>query len=101
MGLIPRSWLMAGALAAVLAAGGVGYRLGGDACEARSARLLADARERLIRNAELASRAEAARLAAEEDRIALQQTLEDAAHADPATHPDCLPVERVLRLRDR
>lgn len=101
MPLIPRAWPIAAALAAIMVSGVVGYQMGGNVCEGRHARALAEAQREAVERAEDAARAERRRLEEEASRLALQLELEDAANADPVSRPDCLPVERVLRLRDR
>lgn len=98
--MIPRSWMIAGAAVAIIAAGVVGYRQGYGMAEARMLRALQAEQAAVAKAAEIASRKEAERLAAEQERDALALALEDAANAEPATGT-CLPVSRVLRLRQR
>ena len=85
---------------AILAAGVVGYRQGVTVTEARMIRAQQEAQEAAYRAAELASRKEAERLALEAKRADLAQQLEDQAYAE-APSSVCLPVSRVLRLRQR
>lgn len=95
--MIGRGWLLAGAFAACGAAYFAGCYEGAQRERAAMQADLADAMGQAIRNAQMAGRAEAARLEAESARDALAQELEDAAHAEPAGG-DCLPVGRVRRL---
>lgn len=98
--VIPRAWMIAGAAVAVFAAGAIGYRQGYGMAEARMFRALQAEQAAVAKAAEVASRKEAQRLAAEQERDALALALEDAANAEPATGV-CLPVSRVLRLQQR
>ena len=78
-------------IAATIAAGVQGYRMGYAAAEAdQNAALLAqiEAGRKLDQ--------ERRRIAAERDSLARQ--LEDEANADPVVVDRCLPPERVLRL---
>lgn len=78
-----------------------GQRLGYAKAEAKHVILLHLAQIEAIRAAELASRKEAERLAAETARDNLAMQLEDAARAESVSNPICLPVSRVLRLNQR
>jgi len=60
-------------------------------CEARVEAAMEASRE-------ATAKLEAARLAAQAERDRLNQLLEDAAYAEPVTHPACLPAGRVFRL---
>lgn len=91
-----------GAVAGLIVAAGVwGYVKGFDAAQGRMFRDLQREQQAVMRAAELASRKEAERLAAEQERAALAQTLEDLANAEPVSSGACLPVSRVLRLQQR
>jgi len=74
----------------------IGYREG--AATSKDAVIISQKKQ--IAAAELASRKEAERLAAEADRDAFAHQLEDAANAQ-APSSVCLPVSRVLRLNQR
>lgn len=91
-------------IAVLMAAAFVAERLywaGWDAAMASIADDMAEAQRAAFEAAELASRKEAARLAAEAHREKLEQELEDAAMADPVTATACLPLGRVQRLNAR
>jgi signal transduction histidine kinase len=98
--LVARFWPALVALALIAGAWGHGRHTGVAACEAAHARAMDAARDAAMRAAELASRKEAERLAAEAERDAMARDLEDQANADPATG-DCLSVDRVRRLNLR
>lgn len=89
------------ALATTIAAFFYGQRVGYAQAEARQAIALQQAQAAAVRSAELASRKEAERLAAETARANLALQLEDAAREEPVTAPACFPVSRVLRLNQR
>jgi hypothetical protein len=92
------------ALAVVAALGAAGNRLysaGYAACAAENAAALERARTEAARNAEIASRKEGERLAAEASRARLAAELEDLANAEPVSGPQCLGVDRVRRLNLR
>lgn len=78
-----------------------GQRLGYAKAEAKHAIEMAELQADAIRAAELASRKEAERLAAETARANLAMQLEDQARAEKPTAPVCLPLPRVLRLNSR
>lgn len=78
-----------------------GQRLGYAKAMAEQAIVVAEAQSDAIRAAELASRKEAERLAAETARSNLAIQLEDAARAESVSNSICLPVSRVLRLNQR
>ncbi len=99
---LPNPWLILG-LCAVLAGGasliGVkAYRAGKGACEARHEAELNRAREAAAKAAEIASRRESDRLAAEAERDALAMELEDAARADPGAGACGLGADSLRRL---
>jgi hypothetical protein len=98
--ILARFWPALVALALIAGAWGHGRHTGVVACEAAHARALDAARDAAMRAAELASRKEAERLAAEAERDALARDLEDAANADPPTG-ECLSADRVRRLQLR
>lgn len=77
------------------------YWAGWDAAMASVAKDVAVAQKAAFDAAELASRKEAERLAAEAARAYLEQELEDAAMADPVTDDAFLPLARVQRLNSR
>lgn len=95
-----KGWLALGALAALAMAYSAGWYRGAEqaalAAEAATAQAMAQA----IRNAEIASRIEAERLAIEAERNALAQELEDQAYAD-TDDTGGLSRSRVDRLRRR
>lgn len=96
-------WRLALALVIVLAIAGAyvwGRRDGAALIEARHAVQLQRAQTKAVQAAELASRKEADRLAAQTELDDLARDLEDQANADPAGGV-CLPVARVLRLNRR
>lgn len=76
------------------------YSAGYSAGKAGMVEALRKEQSAVLRAAEAASRKEAERLAAEQERDALAQALEDQAYAEPVTGT-CLPVSRVLRLNQR
>jgi hypothetical protein len=98
--MIPRAWMISAAAVAILASGAIGYRQGYGMAEARMLRALQEEQQAVAKAAEIASRKEAERLAAEQERDALAQALEDQAYAEAVTGT-CLPLSRVLRLRQR
>lgn len=77
------------------------YSAGYAACQAERADALEKARSDAARAAELASRREAERLAAEARGALLAAELEDLANAEPVAAPDCLSADRVRRLNLR
>lgn len=91
-----------GALVGVLVAGFVAacaasFWQGARYAQAKHAAALLRAQNEAFRAAELASRREAERLAAEAQAADLARELEDLANADPASGTG-LPLGRVLRL---
>lgn len=100
-----RFYLALGLIAAVgLAAFWAGNRLfqaGYASCQAERALALEKARTEAADAAELASRKEAERLAAEAQNALLAAELEDLANADPVAAPDCFSADRVRRLNLR
>ena len=84
-------------VAAIVAAFFYGRHVGVGTAEVALARAQAEA----VQAAELASRKEAQRLAAETARASLALQLEDQARHEAPAHPVCLPVSRVLRLDKR
>lgn len=84
-------------VAAIVAAFFYGRHVGVGTAEVALARAQAEA----VQAAELASRKEAQRLAAETARATLALQLEDQARAEPPAPAACLPVSRVLRLNQR
>lgn len=92
--------IVAAVLAAVIGAYVWGRGDGRALAEAAHAAKMQRAQADALRAADLASRKEADRLAAEAARNDLAQQLEDMANADPAGG-ECLPVSRVLRLNQR
>jgi hypothetical protein len=77
------------------------YQAGYEACRAERAVALEKARSDAADAAELASRKEAERLAAEASRALLAAELEDLANADPVVAADCFSADRVRRLNLR
>ena len=88
-------------LAVAAAAFFYGQPLGYAKATATQAIVIQKAQADAVRAAELASRKEAERLAAETARATLAIQLEDAARAESVSNPICLPVSRVLRLNQR
>ncbi len=86
---------------AIAAAFLYGRHVGSTAAEARHAIEIAAAQGAAVRAADLASRKEADRLAAETARSNLALQLEDLAREEPVSNPVCLPLPRVLRLNGR
>ena len=74
------------------------YHRGQADCEGRHAAALARAQADAIRAADMASRKEADRLAAEDEALRLARELEDAAHADPDADRPCLSADSVRRI---
>lgn len=96
-------WLAAAviaAFAALASAFGVGWYAASTTAARDAAEAMARAQAAIVRNAELASRKEAERLALEAERDALAQSLEDQAYADADTSGG-LRGDRVVRLRGR
>lgn len=93
--------VLIGAVVIAIAAFFYGQRLGYAKAQAENAIVLREAQADAVRAAELASRKEAERLAAETARANLALQLEDAARAESISNPVCLPVSRVLRLNQR
>lgn len=93
--------LIAGALLVVIAAFFYGQFIGAQSAKAQYLQALNKAQTETIRAAELASRKEASRLAAETARADMVLQLEEAARAEIPTNSSCLPVSRVLRLNQR
>lgn len=85
---------------AIAGAYGWGRRDGAALADARHATAMQRAQVEVVQAAELASRKEADRLAAQVALDDLARDLEDQANADPAGGV-CLPVSRVLRLNRR
>ena len=100
-----RAYLAAGGVLAVVLglawAGNALYRAGYSACQTERAATVEKARTEAAAAAELASRKEAERLAAEASRAALAAELEDLANAGPVGVPECLSADRVRRLNGR
>lgn len=94
-------WIELILVVAVVAAFFYGQRIGYSKAEATHAVAMQQAQASAVRSAELASRKEAERLAAETARTNLVLQLEDAAREEPVTAPACFPVSRVLRLNKR
>lgn len=86
-----RPWIVAASLAIVLAAVAVGYRRGAADCRAEY-----QARE--LAHIEVSRKLDDARRAAERVRDALSRQLEEEAHADLVSVPECLGAGRVRRL---
>lgn len=86
---------------ATVAAFGLGGWAGIEWQQGRQASAELAERQRQDTRTVLAFSAEAERLDAQADTIALSRQLEDAAYAQPVANPVCLPVERVLRLDQR
>lgn len=78
-----------------------GRHVGVVATEAQYLLTVQKAQQEAIKAAELASRKEADRLAAETARANLVLQLEDLARAEPPAPAACLPLPRVLRLNSR
>lgn len=97
---MPR-WTSLILVAVIVGAFFYGQRLGYTQAEAKHAIALQQAQAAAVRSAELASRKEAERLAAETARANLALQLEDAAREEPVSAPACFPVSRVLRLNQR
>lgn len=93
---------LAVATGAVLGWGGKRlYEAGYAACQAERAVAVEKARREAADAAELASRKEAERLAAEASRALVAAELEDLANAEPVGAAECLSVDRVRRLNRR
>lgn len=86
-----RPWIVSLALALLLAAVAIGYRRGAADCRAEY-----QARE--LAHIEAGRKLDEARRAAERARDALSRQLEEEAHADPVSVPQCLDAGRVRRL---
>ncbi len=86
-----RPWILAAAVALVLAAAALGYRRGAADCRAAF-----QARE--LDHIEAGRKLDEARRAAERARDSLSRELEEQAHADPVSVPQCLDAGRVFRL---
>lgn len=99
--MTPRLIALLALFAALVGFGLWSFDQGYDAATASFARDMAEAQQAAFEAADLASRKEADRLAAETARAALEQELEDAATADPITDDACFPLGRVLRLNAR
>ncbi len=104
-GLLRNPLAIGWAVAAVMALTGGAYTLGriqgAAAANARYVAAQARLQAQVIRAAELASRREAARLAAEAARRKLEQELEDAARQDPNAGRIALGADSVRRLNRR
>ena len=77
------------------------FEAGYASCQAERAAALEKARADAVVAAELASRKEAERLAAEAQTALLAAELEDLANADPVVAADCFSADRVRRLNLR
>lgn len=95
-----KGWLALAALAALALAYSAGWYRGNEQAALAAKAATAQAMAQAIRNAEIASRIEAERLAIEAERNALAQELEDQAYAD-TDDAGGLPRSRVDRLRRR
>ena len=93
--------VLIGAVAIAIGAFFYGQRLGYAKAQAEQAVAVQKAQAEAVRAADLASRKEAQRLAAETARANLAIQLEDAARAEPPTATACFPASRVLRLNQR
>lgn len=98
---MPNPWLMLAVVLALAGAAAQGYRMGGNAAEARHSAALVAAQAVATRNAELASRKEAARLALQAERDQLQRNLEDIANEDPDAGRPAIGLGSVQRLNRR
>lgn len=94
-------WLALIAAVLIAVAFFYGQHVGRTSERAKAAVALQKAQAQVIHAAELASRKEAERLAAETARSNLALQLEDQARAEAVSTPVCLPVSRVLRLNQR
>jgi hypothetical protein len=105
MGLIGRPAMLGWALAGLMALTGGAYTLGHHqgvaAASARQAVEQAHLQLQMIRAAEIASRKEAARLAALQKADELSKELEDAAHTDRNAGRIALGADSVRRLNRR
>jgi len=105
LGLLGRRAMAGWALAALLAVTGGAYTLGriqgAAAANARQAAARARLQTRMIRTAEIASRREAARLAAEQQVQQLSRELENAARTDPRADRIAIGADSVRRLNRR
>ncbi len=99
MGLKP--WLMTAALAAIIAAGVIGCRIGYVIADRAHARALLKAQGEAFENAERLSRIEAERLRENAAYEQLSRALEDQARADSDDGQCALPAGRVRRLNLR
>lgn len=95
-----RAWIIAAAFVLLVSAYAFGRVEGARIEQAAMSARIADALQRAAHNAELLSRKEQQRLAAESDRAAIAQDLEDQANAQNAAGV-CLPYDRVRRLQLR
>ncbi|WP_128254447.1 hypothetical protein [Falsirhodobacter deserti] len=93
-------WVLA-VLLLCAASGAQGWRMGHGAAETEAALALSAARAEAFRAAQLAGRAEIARLVAAAERDQLAQALEDAAHADPDADSVVLRADSVRRIARR
>ena len=105
LGLIGRPAMVGWALAGVMALTGGAYTLGRvqgvAAANARRAVEQTRLQTQIIRAAEIASRKEAARLAAVDAADKFARELEDAAHTDPRAGRLSLGADSVRRLNRR
>lgn len=88
-----RPYLLAAALVAIVVAAAGGVWAGIKWQQGMDARAVAEQQKQ-------ATFATLDRQRAEDRLSEKSQQLEDAAHAAPVTHPDCLPASRVQRLRE-
>lgn len=105
MGVMGRPAMLRWALTGVMALTGGAYTLGryqgGAAANAQQAVEQARLQTQMIRTAEIASRKEAARLAALQKVEQLSKELEDAAHTDGNAGRIALGADSVRRLNRR
>jgi len=104
-GLLGRSAMLGWVLAALMALVGGAYTLGrvqgAAAANTQFAAKQVQLQTQMIRSAEIASRKEAARLAAVAAADRLSKELEDAAHTDPLAGRLSLGADSVRRLNRR
>jgi hypothetical protein len=98
--MIGRGWAVAIALGVFAGAYGTGWYHGHRQAGIEAQARLAQAMQQAVRNAQMAGRIEAERLALEAERDALAQELEDQANADTDSTGG-LSRGRVDRLRQR
>ena len=94
-------YILTFALILAIGTGGAGSVKGRADNEAKHIAALAQAQAETLAAIKKAKAAESKRLAAEQAVRMQNRELEDLARAQPATHPECLSLDRSLRLNKR